>query len=209
MQRFISWPMNGPRSWFSQVRLVPRYRRLACPVITVMSCRWHSPPSSQTGQSCGWFSMSHSMTDLRKSSAWGASMEKRMPSRTEVMQAMTRRPRVSSSSAYSMAAHWRHAPTEPIAGMPAEVGQVEVVREHGLEEVLSLLDRVALPVDDDVCHGRYLVPMPTRFTGPVLYGQPPRSMCASKSARKYFSALDSGSMAPAACRQNVLPGAPM
>ena len=93
--------------------------------------------------------------------------------------------------------------------VPAKVGQVEVVREHGLEEVLPLLDRVALPVDDDVCHGRYLVPMPTRLTGPVLYGQPPRSMCASKSARKYFSALDSGSMAPAACRQNVLPGAPM
>ena len=84
--------------------------------MTVMSCRWHSPPSSQTGQSCGWFSINHSITDSRKRAACGAAMDRRMPSRTDVMQAMTMRPRSSFSSAYSMMAHCRQAPTEPMAG---------------------------------------------------------------------------------------------
>ena len=26
---------------------------VSCPVMTVISCKWHSPPSSHTGQSCG------------------------------------------------------------------------------------------------------------------------------------------------------------
>ena len=48
--------------------------------MTVMSCKWHSPPSSQTGQSWGWFSINHSMTCLRKSAAKAAPIETRMPS---------------------------------------------------------------------------------------------------------------------------------
>ena len=95
------------------------------PVITVMSCRWHSPPSSQTGQSWGWFSISHSTTWRRKSAAKAAGRDGspseapipiRKPSSTVIMQAICSRPRVSASSRYWSTAHSRQEPTEPIAG---------------------------------------------------------------------------------------------
>ena len=77
--------------------------------MTVMSWRWHSPPSSQTGQSWGWFSISHSMTCLRKSAANAAGRDASpsevpmpilKPSSTVIMQAICNRPRVSASSRY-------------------------------------------------------------------------------------------------------------
>ena len=116
MQRFISWAMNGPSSWFWWVRLVKRYRRLLWPVITVMSCRWQWPPSSHTGQSCGWLVISHSTTLSRKRLASSSSMEIQVLSLAGVMQDMTMRPRVSFSSVYCFTAHWRQAPTLPSAG---------------------------------------------------------------------------------------------
>ena len=47
---------------------------------TVMSCRWQAPPSSQTAQSCGWFSISHSMTWARNRAASGSATATRWPS---------------------------------------------------------------------------------------------------------------------------------
>ena len=81
-----------------------------------MSWRWHSPPSSQTGQSCGWFSISHSMTPARNATASGSSIEMRVPSSAGVMQAITILPCVSFSSLNCLTAHCRQAPTEPRAG---------------------------------------------------------------------------------------------
>src|SRR5262245_47080513 len=88
-----------------------------------MSCRWQSPPSSHTGQSCGWFSITHSTTDARNLTAAGAVIDRRALFAAAVMHAITTRPVVSFSSRYCTTAHCRHAPIEPIAGCQQKYGR--------------------------------------------------------------------------------------
>src|SRR5438876_10656588 len=47
----------------------------------------------------------------------------RVPSAAGVMQAITILPRVSASSLNCLTAHWRQAPTEPIAGCQQKYGR--------------------------------------------------------------------------------------
>ena len=66
-------------------------------------------------------------------------------------------------------------------GVPAEIREVEVVRERGLEEVLALLDLVADSVYDDVCHGS-----PTSSPSPRVSPGPsgtdsPHARCVPRS----------------------------
>src|SRR6056300_646163 len=51
------------------------------------------------------------------------SMEYRAPSLGDVMQAILRRPRSSSSLAYSITAHCRQEPTEPMLGCQQKYGK--------------------------------------------------------------------------------------
>lgn len=90
--------------------------------MTVMSCRWHSPPSSQTGQSWGWPAISQAITAARNAFASGSSIEIRTPSAAAVSQAMTIFPRVSRSSLNSLTAHCRQAPTLCSAGCQQKCG---------------------------------------------------------------------------------------
>src|ERR1035441_5742618 len=89
-----------------------------------MSCKWHSPPSSHTGQSWGWFSIRPSIMDARNSATSASSIEMRVPSTAGVIQAITILPRVSLASLNCLTAHWRQAPTEPIAGCQQKYGRV-------------------------------------------------------------------------------------
>jgi hypothetical protein len=67
-----------------------------------------SPPSSQIGQSWGWFGISHSATCLRKLVDSGSRVATAIPSSAGVMQAMTIR---LFSSSVTVTAQTRHAPT--------------------------------------------------------------------------------------------------
>ena len=142
MQRFISWVTKGPRSWLRCVRFAKRYLRYTWPVMTVMSWRWHSPPSSHTGQSWGWFVMSHSMTPARNARASGSSMDSRIPSLDRrhaghddpalgVMLVLEQLDRALPARADGMQRR-----------VPAEVGQIEAEAEAGLEQVLARLHLV-------------------------------------------------------------------
>src|SRR5471032_2719511 len=81
--------------------------------MTVISCKWQLPPSSHTGQSCGWLVINHSTTLSRNSLASPSLMEINVPSDAGVIQDITKRPRVSSAFWYCLTAHWRQAPTLP------------------------------------------------------------------------------------------------
>src|SRR3546814_2382583 len=85
-----------------------------------MSCKGQLPPSSQTGQSCGWLVIKNSTTDARKSLASSSAIEMNVPFDAGVMHDMTMRPVLSLSSRYDLTAHWRHAPTLPSAGRSEE-----------------------------------------------------------------------------------------
>src|SRR3546814_14991429 len=87
-----------------------------------MSCKGQLPPSSQTGQSCGWLVIKNSPTDARKSLASSSAIEMNVPFDAGVMHDMTMRPVLSHSSRYDLTAHWRHAPTTPTAGCPPNYG---------------------------------------------------------------------------------------
>src|SRR3546814_13604855 len=87
-----------------------------------MSCKGQLPPSSQTGQSCGWLVIKNSTTDARKSLASSSAIEMNVPFDAGVMHDMTMRPVLSLSSRYDLTAHWRHAPTLPSAGCQQTYG---------------------------------------------------------------------------------------
>ena len=118
--------------------------------MTVMSCRWHSPPSSQTGQSCGWLIISSSIT--RGAEAHRLVVVRsptRLPARGSVMQAMTISPLLvvvvpeeldGALAAGADRAHGR---------VPAEVGQVVAQREADVEQVAAVVDLVAHALDRD------------------------------------------------------------
>ena len=119
----------------------------------------------------------------------------RVPSAAGVMHAITSLPCVSSSSlelldrALPAGAHRAHR------RMPAEVRQVEA-RATGRRAAGSAVASTSYGLSVDV----------DRSPCTYLQGQRFSRMCRSKSSRKYFSALCSGSAAPGASAQNVLPG---
>ncbi len=90
-----------------------------------MSCRWHSPPSSHTGQSCGWLSIISSIMRRRNTVASSSRIEILMPSCASVMQAMARSLFSLPSRAvhHRRTAHWRQAPMEPITGCQQKKGR--------------------------------------------------------------------------------------
>ncbi len=83
MHRFIVVLIIGPKSLSSVARLplkrlsVKRDRSL--PNATAWSCRSHSPPWSQTGQSSGWLTSRNSMTPSRALRVFSESVRIRMP----------------------------------------------------------------------------------------------------------------------------------
>ncbi len=85
---------------------------MPCPAAIVRSWSWHSPPSSQIGQSCGWFIISHSSTYLRSWIDWGSRVVTSMPSWASVMQAITMR---ALPCIVTVTAQTRHEPTAPSA----------------------------------------------------------------------------------------------
>src|SRR6185369_9635527 len=89
------------------------------PPAMVKSCNWHSPPSSQTGQSWGWLIISHSMTDLRRAMASGSVVDTTMPSWAGSMQDICS-PLTGPSSIFT--AHTRQAPALPRAGCQQKCG---------------------------------------------------------------------------------------
>ena len=171
--------------------------------MTVMSCRWHSPPSSHTGQSCGWFTISHSVTLARNSRASGSSIEMRVPSAAGVMHAMTslavRVLLVLELLDGALAAGADRAQRR----MPAEIRQVEAQREAAATGS-PVVDGIRLIVDMDGRHIHLAFASVCRQF--CLHGQRFSRMCRSKSSRKYFSPLCSGSAAPGASAQKVCPG---
>ena len=120
--------------------------------MTVMSCKWHSPPSAQTGQSWGWLSIRDSTTAVRNLAALSPDRENTAPSVTGVMQPITMRPWVSSSlgvldhRALPTGAHGTHR------RVPAEVGQVQPQFQAALQQVLAGRHLVFHAVDSDVGH---------------------------------------------------------
>ena len=114
-----------------------------------MSCRWHSPPSSQTGQSCGWLIISHSTTLARNSRASGSSIEMRVPSAAGVMQAMTMLPCLSFSSWNCLTAHCRQAPTDPSAGCQQKYGRLKPSERQACEQVHPVVHVMRPVVDED------------------------------------------------------------
>ena len=81
-------------------------------------------PMSYFRQSCGWLIIIHSMVVARNSTASWSLNEMRVPWLAGVMQAMTIRPCVSFSSRNCFTAHWRQAPTDPIAGCQQKYGRL-------------------------------------------------------------------------------------
>jgi len=77
--------------------------------------------------------------------------------------------------------------------MPAEVWQLEPLRQTTVEQVLLRVHLAGFVVN---VNGRHT----------YLQGQRCSLMCRSKSARKYFMDVSRGSAAPGASAQNVLPG---
>ncbi len=164
-----------------------------------MSCRWQSPPSSHTGQSCGWFSISHSTTDSRNLTA-GRRRDRDArvvrgrrharhddaPGRVFVVAVLqrrriagTRRSNRAPDASRSTAGRGRRTNTRA-AGFPFRP------------------PRTFLPSTSMMAMGG----LPSsRSRGRRTYGADSRGcwMCASNSSRKYLIALASGSIAPVAC----------
>mmetsp|Transcript_29180 Transcript_29180/g.74461 ORF Transcript_29180/g.74461 Transcript_29180/m.74461 type:complete len:445 (+) Transcript_29180:1810-3144(+) len=65
MQRFMTVLTRGPRFLSSTARLVSVNLLLSLPKIMAWSCRSHSPPWSQMGQSRGWLISKNSITPSR------------------------------------------------------------------------------------------------------------------------------------------------
>src|SRR5712672_52585 len=65
MQRFIEVFTRAPRYLSSTARLFSRNRLLSTPYAMAWSCRSHSPPWSQIGQSSGWLMSRNSITPSR------------------------------------------------------------------------------------------------------------------------------------------------
>ena len=65
MQRVITVFTSGPRFLSSTLRFVSRKRLRSLPYTKAWSCRSHSPPWSQMGQSKGWLISKNSMTPSR------------------------------------------------------------------------------------------------------------------------------------------------
>ncbi len=103
------------------------------------------------------------------------------------MQAITRRPVLSFSSLKSLTAHWRHAPTDPIAGMPAKIRQIKPQREARFEQVFTRLYVIRLLIDINAYHDN----LPPR--GIFLIDE----ICSSKSLSEIFQcALQQHQAAP-------------
>ena len=111
------------------------------------------------------------------------------------MHAITILPCVSCSSRNCLTAHCRHAPTEPIAGCQQKYGRSKP--SEGRRAACSAPASTAIGAAVDVDRA---------LMRSDLQGQRCSRMCRSKSSRKYFSALCSGSTAPGASAQNVWPG---
>ena len=177
-----------------------------------MSCRWHSPPSSHTGQSCGWLVISHSTTSVRNSLASGSSIEMRTPSSAPRHaghhQPAARVVLVAVLLDRALAAGADRAQRR----VPAEVRQVEAEREAGVRAGSG-------PSRPRRCGRRSTAWRRHRARRRSAAGDAwarrsrglpvrtvPAAMWRSNSSRKYLSALCSGSTAPGASAQNVLPG---
>src|SRR5690242_14986158 len=147
-----------------------------CPVISVMSWRWHSPPSSQTGQSCGWLVISHSITLARKLHRLGiADRDARaIGGFDHACHDDAPVPVVVAMELLHCALPARA--DRPHCRMPAEIWEVEVQREAGLEKIVAWCHLVVCAVDIDA---RHLLSPRTAFEVDVPFEVLPKQLQAA------------------------------
>ena len=90
--------------------------------------------------------------------------------------------------------------------MPAEVRQVVAEFEYDFEQIARRVGDVRLAVDQDRRRRRFARDRHRAVSVRGWVIGAPRFAARSKSTRKYFIALCSGSIAPGACAQKVRPG---
>ena len=133
------------------------------------------------------------MMAARKATASGSWIAMRVPSAAGVMQAITIFPCCVVLVLELLDGALAAGADGSERGMPAEIGQIESRRETAMQQILFRIHLVRLSVDMNRRHS-------------YLHGHRFSRMCRSKSSRKYFNALSSGSAAPGASAQNVAPG---
>mmetsp|Transcript_1307 Transcript_1307/g.3423 ORF Transcript_1307/g.3423 Transcript_1307/m.3423 type:complete len:275 (-) Transcript_1307:373-1197(-) len=89
MHRVITVLMSGPRFLSSTPRRTSVVRPRSAPKYMDWSCRSHSPPWSQIGQSSGWLVRRNSMTPSRAFLTMGESVNTFMPGAAGMAQAAT------------------------------------------------------------------------------------------------------------------------
>ncbi len=168
-----------------------------------MSCRWQWPPSSHTGQSCGWLVIISAMIASRNSFDFGiVDRDARVVGRRR----HARHHEAADLVVLVAIDLHRALPARADAAerrMPAEVGEVEAAAQARLQQIVCRVDFELLAV---YVNDRHEVSQAVLAVGVCCSAAFCGASPASNSARKNFSADCNGSIAPGACGQNVLPG---